>query len=202
MQLYMSWYIRSFFGFTFLNILYFFKYSCTNIFHRRSLYTFYKDSHYKYKTIVRPSYLYYGNSYTGKTAFLYWNGPWLYVVDDCNVYDKQLIVGTWFTEIRYTLRAMFDRNPSDDWGLWCQKQISQAGISNCTPQNRVWYHYLSLSKFSIVSNIWLIESQCSRVSESKSRFSSQDSEQRQAGIGFARINVKAMSHYIDRVVTA
>ena len=41
MQLYMSWYIRSFFGFTFLNILYFFKYSCTNIFHRRSLSTFY-----------------------------------------------------------------------------------------------------------------------------------------------------------------
>ena len=41
MQLYMSWYIRSFFGFTFLNILYCFKYSCTNIFHRRSLYTFY-----------------------------------------------------------------------------------------------------------------------------------------------------------------
>ena len=41
MQLYMTWYIRSFFGFTFLNILYFFKYSCTNIFHRRSRYTFY-----------------------------------------------------------------------------------------------------------------------------------------------------------------
>ena len=45
MQLYMSWYIRSFFGFTFLNILYFFKYSCTNIFHRRSLYTFYSTYH-------------------------------------------------------------------------------------------------------------------------------------------------------------
>ena len=43
MQLYMSWYIRSFFGFTFLNIIYFFNYSCTNIFHRRSLYTFYCD---------------------------------------------------------------------------------------------------------------------------------------------------------------
>ena len=42
MQLYMSWYIRSFFGFTFSDILYFFKYSCTNIFHRRSLYTFYQ----------------------------------------------------------------------------------------------------------------------------------------------------------------
>ena len=40
----MSWYIISFFGFifTFSNIvLYFFKYSCTNIFHRRSLKTFY-----------------------------------------------------------------------------------------------------------------------------------------------------------------
>ena len=44
MQLYMSWYIRSFFGFTFLNIIYFFKYSCTNIFHRRSLYTFYSNA--------------------------------------------------------------------------------------------------------------------------------------------------------------
>ena len=31
-QLYMSWYITSFIGFAFLNILYFFKYSCTNIF--------------------------------------------------------------------------------------------------------------------------------------------------------------------------
>ena len=41
MKLYISWYIRSFFGFTFLNILYFVKYFCTNIFHRRSLYTFY-----------------------------------------------------------------------------------------------------------------------------------------------------------------
>ena len=41
MQLYMSWHIRSFLGFTFLNILYFFKYSCTHIFHRRSIYAFY-----------------------------------------------------------------------------------------------------------------------------------------------------------------
>ena len=40
----MSWYIRSFFGFTFLNILYFFKYSCTDIFYRRSLYTFYGNA--------------------------------------------------------------------------------------------------------------------------------------------------------------
>ena len=43
MQLHMSWYIRSFFGLTFLNILYFFKYSYTNIFHIRGLYTFYSN---------------------------------------------------------------------------------------------------------------------------------------------------------------
>ena len=33
----------------FLNILYFFKYSCTNIFHRRSLYTFYLGLHVNVK---------------------------------------------------------------------------------------------------------------------------------------------------------
>ena len=44
MQLYMSWYIISFFWLHlhFLNILYFFKYSCTTIFHRRNLCTFYR----------------------------------------------------------------------------------------------------------------------------------------------------------------
>ena len=41
MQWYMSWHIRSIFGFTFLNILYFSMHFCTNIFHKRSLYTFY-----------------------------------------------------------------------------------------------------------------------------------------------------------------
>ena len=43
MQSYMSWYIISFFWLYlyFLIILNFFKYSCTNIFHRRSLCTFY-----------------------------------------------------------------------------------------------------------------------------------------------------------------
>ena len=41
MQLYMSWYIRSFFGFTFLNILYFSSTLVLTSFYRRSLYTFY-----------------------------------------------------------------------------------------------------------------------------------------------------------------
>ena len=42
MQLYMSWYIIFRLNRYFLDIvLYFFKYSCTNMFHKRSLYTFY-----------------------------------------------------------------------------------------------------------------------------------------------------------------
>ena len=41
MQLFMSWYTISFFLLYVLKILYFVKYSCTNIFHRRSLCTFY-----------------------------------------------------------------------------------------------------------------------------------------------------------------
>ena len=40
MQLYVLMH-QIIFGFTFLNIIYFFKYSCTNIFHKRSLHTFY-----------------------------------------------------------------------------------------------------------------------------------------------------------------
>ena len=30
------------------------------------------------------------------------------------------------------------------WRLWCQKQVSQAGISNCIPHNTVGCNYLSL----------------------------------------------------------
>ena len=33
----------------------------------------YVGSNYKYKTVIRPCYLYNGNSYTGKMASLYWN---------------------------------------------------------------------------------------------------------------------------------
>ena len=31
-----------------------------------------------------------------------------------------------------------------NWGLWCQKQVSQAGISNYIPQNNVGCNYLSI----------------------------------------------------------
>ena len=46
---------------------------------RKSVLFRYKDhlirwSHCKDKTLIRPSYLYYGNTYTGKISF-HWNGP-------------------------------------------------------------------------------------------------------------------------------
>ena len=37
----------------------------------------YRDSHYKDKTLVRPAYLYDGNSCTGKTPSVYWDGPFI-----------------------------------------------------------------------------------------------------------------------------
>ena len=49
MPSFMSWYIISFLAYHyFLNILFFFKYSCTYIFHRRSLCTFYANMEYVY----------------------------------------------------------------------------------------------------------------------------------------------------------
>ena len=35
----------------------------------------YVDFHHKDKTVVKPSYLYNGNPYTGKTVYLYCDSP-------------------------------------------------------------------------------------------------------------------------------
>ena len=40
----------------------------------------YRESHYKDKTVVRPSYLYQGNLHTGKMASLYWISPLIVAV--------------------------------------------------------------------------------------------------------------------------
>ena len=42
------------------------------------------------------------------------------------------------------------------WGLWCQKQVSQAGISNYIPQFTVGCSYLSLSEIPASGNKVLI----------------------------------------------
>ena len=41
------------------------------------------------------------------------------------------------------------------WGLWCQKQVSQAGISNCIPQNMwdaITYPYLGYLLLALKSS--------------------------------------------------
>ena len=72
MQLHMYWYIRSFFSFTFLNIFYFIGYSCTDIFHRRSLCTFCLSSkvliNHFYQMKARPECL---------NILLYWSKYWV-----------------------------------------------------------------------------------------------------------------------------
>ena len=45
----------------------------------------YGDFHYKDETVVRLSYLYNGNSYTGKAEILYWDGPLNVTVDGSTV---------------------------------------------------------------------------------------------------------------------
>ena len=123
MQLYMSWYIRSFFGFTFLNILYFFKYSCTNIFHRRSLYTLYGMMNNQWHNPrrlwedephpgpwfnIKTAFPRYGDShvkdktvarhgdpYTGKTTSLYWDGPLGLMVERLNIFRTNGLLVCW-----------------------------------------------------------------------------------------------------------
>ena len=41
----------------------------------KTVFSRYGDSHVKDKTVGRPSYLYHGDPYTGKTTSLYWDGP-------------------------------------------------------------------------------------------------------------------------------
>ena len=44
------------------------------------------------------------------------------------------------------------------WGLWCQTQVSQTGISNCIPQYSVGCNYLTLPEISASGNKVLIYS--------------------------------------------
>ena len=42
------------------------------------------------------------------------------------------------------------------WGLWCQKQPSQAGINNCISQYSVGYNYISLPEIPASGTKFLI----------------------------------------------
>ena len=52
-------------------------------------------------------------------------------------------------------------NRVHNWGLWCPTQVSQAGISKCTPQYSVRCNYLSLPEIPAfgtnVLNSWCVQ---------------------------------------------
>ena len=47
-----------------------------------------------------------------------------------------------------TIHSVVSFSSNKKWGVWCQKQVSQAGISNCIPQNAVVCNYLSMPEMS------------------------------------------------------
>ena len=64
------------------------------------------------KTVTRPSYLYNGNPYTGKTTSLYWNGPWSQWADEISqdVCKNHL----WFhNPLRVNCQNFWESNISD-----------------------------------------------------------------------------------------
>ena len=119
MQLYMSWYIRSFFGFAFLNILYFFKYSCTNIFHGRSLYTFYEQAVHEYMASLVSCFM---NRQTFVVSFevlcfIHTHLPWLNEIQAIKTLKSTVINAvfikwhgdiTWHEMCRTVLRKTYD----------------------------------------------------------------------------------------------
>ena len=69
----------------------------------------YGGSHFEEKTVVRPSFLYDENSYTGKTASLY--------------IDGLLLAFTWNSEYRHTEDQLFNQLIGP-WEIWIKFYIS------------------------------------------------------------------------------
>ena len=79
-------------------------------------------------TLIKPGSEILNAGHTGLTNnFFYVNHPALWG-EPCN---------TGYTQIHCLWHIHI-------WGHWCQKQVSQAGISNCIPQSTVGCNYLSL----------------------------------------------------------
>ena len=101
----------------------------------------------------------------------HWTGSWLVRIMACRLFDTKLLSKLMmnshqlhpkeqssmkkFSKLKFIVRnfaAILSRgrqiNPlvTIIWELWCRKQVSQAGISNCIPQYSVGCNYLSLSE--------------------------------------------------------
>ena len=53
-----------------------------------------------------------------------------------------------WNELNRKLISLLYHYPVYKWGLWCQNQVSQTGISNCIPHYSVGCNYLSMPEMS------------------------------------------------------
>ena len=67
---------------------------CLNI---KTVFSRYGDSHVKDKTVARPSYLWHGDPYTGKTTSLYWKDPLCLTLDETSHFHILYIA--WFCKV-------------------------------------------------------------------------------------------------------
>ena len=123
MQLYMSWYIRSFFAFTFLNILYFFKYSSTNIFYRRNLYT----------------------------CYMVWLTPYKHHPSDLMIYlgtFVEVINIMWYIDVHIAINGLLSLFKQNDYNLlWYNDTGSRR---DCWPHDKWRWHLFQIpSKYCV-----------------------------------------------------
>ena len=96
--------------------------------------SWYRDSHYKDETVIRPSYLYDGNLYSGKTVPLYWNGPMPLSI--LIIIPYQCVNSLW---------------PSD--AIWCPTSwsalVQVMALNRCLDQS--WQNF----KWTLYDAIWI-----------------------------------------------
>ena len=105
------------------------------------------DFHYKDKTVVRPSYLYNGNPYTGDT-YLYWDGPYTWnscKLQQCcpDVWSKKLCQDIIWMNYSLNLDSkLLLRKPSVAIGAASDDKIDimiSLGLPSRTSHERGWH---------------------------------------------------------------
>ena len=91
----------------------------------KTIFPRYGDSHVKDKMVMRPSYLWYGDPYTGKTTSLYWAGPLVC----CMLSNQQLHV----FEISWTCYLLELVNRNSKFDIFSSKSAFESLVSNFRP---------------------------------------------------------------------
>ena len=105
---------------------------CLNI---KAIFPKYGDSRVKDKTVVRPSYLWHGDPYTGKTTSLYWDAPWIqwYVFP----YHKGQFVLLYFYA-KHTVNKTFSLINQNLYLVWNNDSVWILESLRCTYTDQYW----------------------------------------------------------------